>query len=321
MRTLYRSAIVLVIVMIPVTGFAQGRPWDPQGMQLKAYELAPGVYQIAPSDVLEKDHTGTTAGVIVGEKGVLVVDALINGDLASQLIGQIRAITPLPIRYLVNTSFHGDHVYGNYVFPQETTVIHHGFTKHYIESKFEEDRQFMLSIMGAGRGLETVQPRSADVAINDKIMIDLGGRKVEIFYLGFVQTDGDLIIRLPKENIIFVGNMVQAPPPALPWLLEGRPEEAAKTLRRLFDLLDDETVIVPGHGRPMHRNDIQYSMQYMAELKKEIEAAVDRGLTLEQAQEAVAMEEYAGYSLFPFAHKQINIPAVYREAAVRKNRD
>lgn len=318
MRSLLRVAGVVVILALPGAALAQGRPWDPQGMRLATYEIAPGVYQIAPNDVKEKNHTGTTAGVIVGEKGVLVVDALINGDLAAQLIGQIRKITPLPIRYLVNTSFHGDHVYGNFVFPQETTVIQHVYTKQYMDTKFEEDRKFMLSIMGAGRGLETVLPRSADITIEDKMTVDLGGRTVEIFHIGFVQTDGDLIIRLPEENIVFVGNMVQAPPPALPWLLEGRPGDAIKTLRRLHALLDDESVIVTGHGRPVDRGSLDFSIQYIAELQKEVEGAVARGLTLEQTQEAVTMEKYASYSLFPFVHKQLNIPALYREAAARK---
>ena len=178
-----------------------------------------------------------------------------------------------PIRYLVNTSYHGDHCYGNFIFPAETTVIGHELTKAYIDTKFEADRTFMLGLIGPGRGIEEVVPRSADLTLTDRITLDLGERKVEILHIGFAQTEGDVIVWLPEEKIVFVGNMIQAPPPALPWLLEGGYQEAIVTLRRLHQMLDDQAVIIPGHGRPMRRADILFSVQYLAKLGKEVEAA------------------------------------------------
>ena len=278
-----------IFLTLPLLG--QGRPWDPAGMRMEARELAPGIYQVAASDVDEKDHTGTNAGIIIGSRGVLVVESLINGDLASQLLAEIRKKTDLPIQYLVNTSFHGDHVYGNFAFPDSTEIIGHPVTKKYIAEKFEEDRAFMLSIMGEGRGLDTVVPRTSDLEVAESLNLDLGGRRVEILHIGFAQTDGDLIVRMPEENIVFVGNMLQAPPPALPWLLEGRPTEAVETYQRLYDMVDDETVLIPGHGRPMRREHIQFTLQYIRELVKEVQAAVDSGLNLEETVGAVTMEK------------------------------
>ena len=194
-------------------------PWDAARVNLTSKELAPGVFAVMPDDVYSKDHVATTAGFIIGERGVLVVEAMLNGDLASQLIGLIRKETSKPIRFLVNTSYHGDHAYGNYVFPDSTVVIHHPATKHYMDTKFEEDRTFMLGLMGKGKGIERVQSRSADITVSDMITVDLGGRTVEIRHFGFAQTPGDLVIWEPDAKVLWVGNMIQAPSPALPWLL------------------------------------------------------------------------------------------------------
>ena len=318
MRISGRVFLVFLSIFLTLPLLGQGRPWDPAGMRMEARELAPGIYQVAASDVDEKDHTGTNAGIIIGSRGVLVVESLINGDLASQLLAEIRKKTELPIQYLVNTSFHGDHVYGNFAFPESTEIIGHPVTKRYIAEKFEEDRAFMLSIMGKGRGLEAVVPRAPTRIVSDKLELDLGDRMVEILHIGFAQTEGDLVIRLPKENIVFVGNMLQAPPPALPWLLEGRPAEAIETYQRLYDMIDDETVIVPGHGRPMRREHILFTIQYIRELVEKVQTAVDNGLSLEETVEAVTMEGYSSYSLFAFAHGQINVPAVYRDLTERE---
>lgn len=310
---LSRFLLAALLLLLPRWVGGQERPWDPLELRMQARELAAGAYGVFPHDVDDKDHTGTSSGFIVGRKGVLVVDSLVNGRLASQLLGEIRKHTSLPIRYLVNTSYHGDHCYGNFVFPAETTVIQHRFTKDYIDEKFEADRKFMLGLMGSGRGIEEVVPRSADIAVTDGLVVDLGGRKVQVLHIGFAQTEGDLIVWLPEEKIVFVGNMIQAPPPAFPWLLEGRHREAIATLRGLYRMLDDEAVIVPGHGPPMRRADILYSVEYLTELGKEVEAAVARGLTLEQAKESITMPKYSSYSLHRFVHVQINIPAVYKE--------
>src|SRR3984957_20422012 len=93
-------------------------PWDAARVNLTSKELAPGVFAVMPEHVLAKDHVGTTGGFVIGVRGVLVIESMLNGDLASQLIGLVRKVTTKPIRFLVNTSYHGDHAYGNYLFPE-----------------------------------------------------------------------------------------------------------------------------------------------------------------------------------------------------------
>ena len=287
-------------------------PWDAARVNLTSNELAPGVFAVMPDDVFEKDHVATTAGFVIGERSVLVVESMLNGDLAAQLIGLVRQVTSKPIRFLVNTSYHGDHAYGNYLFPDSTVVIQHPATKRYMEESFEDDRRFMISLMGKGKGIERVQARAADITVPDMISVDLGSRIVEVRHFGFAQTPGDLVIWAPDAKVLWVGNMIQAPSPALPWLLEGRHKETMTTLARVRDFLPEDATIIPGHGRPMRPADIEFPLRYLRELDSAVRTAIAEGRSIEATLEAVAMAHYGEYSLFDWAHNSVNVPAAFR---------
>ncbi|MFZ6646093.1 MBL fold metallo-hydrolase [Undibacterium sp. TJN25] len=294
-------------------------PWDAARVNLTSKELAPGVYAVMPDDVFAKDHVGTTAGFLIGERGVLVVESMLNGDLASQLIGLVRQVTTKPIRFLVNTSYHGDHAYGNYLFPESTVVIQHPATKKYMEENFEEDRRFMIGLMGKGKGIERVQARTADIAVSDMISVDLGGLRIEVKHFGFAQTPGDLVVWAPDAKVLWVGNMIQAPAPALPWLLEGRHKETIATLTRVREFLPEDATIIPGHGRPMRPADLDFPLRYLRELDSIVRAAIKAGRSIESTLDVAAMPHYCSYSLFDWAHKTVNVPAAF--LAYRERQD
>jgi glyoxylase-like metal-dependent hydrolase (beta-lactamase superfamily II) len=77
------------------------------------------------------------------------------------------------------------------------------------------------------------------------ISADLGGRTVEVRYFGFAQTPGDLVIWTPDAKVLWVGNMIQAPAPALPWLLEGRHRDTIETLTKVRDFLPNSGTRAP----------------------------------------------------------------------------
>src|ERR1700744_6164513 len=272
-------------------------PWDAALVNLTSKELAPGVFAVLPDDVFDKDHVATTAGFVVGERGVLVIESMLNGDLASQLIGLVRQVTTKPIHFLVNTSYHGDHAYGNYVFPESTVIIQHPATKRYMDEHFEDDRRFMIGLMGKGKGIERVHARTADIIVPDMISVDLGGRIVEVRHFGFAQTPGDLVVWVPDAKVLWVGNMIQAPSPALPWLLEGRHRETIVTLTRVRDFLPADATIIPGHGRPMRPADIEFPLRYLRELDGAVRAAVAEGRSAEDGIGTTAMPQYRKHSL------------------------
>jgi glyoxylase-like metal-dependent hydrolase (beta-lactamase superfamily II) len=105
--------------------------------------------------------------------------------------------------------------------------------------------------------------------------------------------------------------MIQAPSPALPWLLEGRHHDTIETLSRVRDFLPEDATIIPGHGRPMRPADIEFPLRYLHELDGAVRKAIDEGRSVEDALDAVAMAHYGDYSLFDWAHKTVNVPAAY----------
>jgi len=293
--------------------------WDAGTVQLQLEKLADGIYAIYPTDAKEKNAKGypvaTSGGFVVGENGVLVVESMVNKRLADQVMGFVKKVTDKPILYVVNTSYHGDHSYGNYVFPKSAKIIQHSKTKAFMENKdgFEADKKWMSQYFGTNRGIEDVVARSADIVVDDKKTIDLGGKKVEIMHLGFAQTPGDLFVWVPGSKIFWTGNPVVAQPPALPWLLDGKHKQVLETMKKVRSFLPNDAVVVPGHGVPVKPSDLDFTIKYLETLHNEIKNAVGKGMTLEQAQKSITMEKFQGYALWGWVHSGVNIPNTYKE--------
>ena len=307
------AAAVLLSFVLPL----RPAPWNALEITLTPRKLAEGVYALVSSTADTNNPAGipeaTTGGIIVGEKGVLVIESMLNAKLANQVLDQVSRLTDKPIRYVVNTVYHGDHYYGNFLFPSSATIIMHSESKHYIDQKFEEDRKFMINLMGADVGIQDVKPRAGDILLDHDATIDLGGRTVELKVFGLGQTKGDLFVWLPKEKIFFTSNAILAEKPAIPWLLEGNHDVSLETMRKIKTFLPADTIIVPGHGRPTTvEASLDYFIGYLETLDREVRAAVANGLSLEDTVKVATAEAYSGYKLYPWTHKQINVPHAYR---------
>lgn len=257
----------------------------------------------------------TTGGFVVGDNGVLVIESMLNRRLARQHIALIRAVTDKPLLWLVNTSYHGDHSYGNYVFPRSTKVIQHVRTKAYVREAFEKDTVFMMQHFGKGRGIEQVVPRTGDVLIpkGGMMSIDLGGRTVEIRDFGFAQTGGDLFVWVPDAKVLWAGNAIIAPKPALPWLLDGHVRETLATMKRLYRFVPADARIVPGHGPVTGRQTVKWHIDYLSELLRRVRSAVAKGFDARQTASAVTMKDYGGYALHGWVHSGLNVPMAHKE--------
>jgi len=140
-------------------------------------KLSEGVYALVSSTADTKNPAGipegTTGGAVIGEKGVLVIETMLNAKLANQVLDEVTKLTDKPIRYVVNTVYHGDHYYGNFLFPSSATIIMHSESKRYIDQKFEQDKKFMINLMGAEVGIQDIKPRAGDILIDHDTTIDL----------------------------------------------------------------------------------------------------------------------------------------------------
>ncbi len=315
------SAALVAALMIGATASRAAEPvWDANKVVLQPLVLGPGVIAMIPSGADQLAPKGialaTTSGIVVGSRTALVIDTMLNKRLAEMVLAQAKkqnkGIAP---GFAVNTSFHGDHAYGNMYFPKSTTIIQHEATKAYVDAHFEDDTKFMIGALGKGRGIEEIKPRTGDVLIpkGGALQLDLGGRTVEIRDFGFAQTGGDLWVWVPDAKVLFAGNPVIAERPALPWLLDGHVQDSLDTLIKVRDFLPTDARIVPGHGRVITKAELDWPIGYLSALRDQVKGAIARGATLEQTVAQVALPEYQGYMLFDWIHKQINIGAAYKE--------
>ncbi len=155
---LYINALLVVAIVVTQTAFAQEPVWDANKVVLASEKLDNCVYAFYSSEAKAKESKGlpvaTSGGFIVGDKGVLMIDTMLNKRLNEQAQALISKVTSKPIIYAINTSFHGDHSYGNMYLPKNTRIIQHEVTKQYIDTHFEGDTQFMMQNFGKGRGIE-----------------------------------------------------------------------------------------------------------------------------------------------------------------------
>ncbi|MDD1794554.1 MBL fold metallo-hydrolase [Enterovibrio makurazakiensis] len=323
-KTMIAASIVATTSLFGFTANANEPVWDANKVQLIAEKLDNGVYAYYPSDAKELEVKGlpvaTSGGFIVGDKGVLIIDTMLNERLNKQVQGMVEKEANKPIIYAVNTSFHGDHSYGNMYLPKDTKIIQHEVAQDYIDNHFEHDTQFMMHNFGKGRGIEDIVPTDADILVGagGNITLDLGGKLVEIIDFGFAQTGGDLFVWEPQSKTMWSGNPIITVKPSLPWLLDGHLVETLASLKKVRAFLPDDATVVPGHGSPMTPDDIQWHIDYLDTIKTQVQAAIDEGLTLEETVAKVQMPEFRGYALRDWVHPALNVPAAYKDLSATK---
>ena len=251
---------------------------NPTGVRLDAKELSPGVYALI-SSVPNVDNVG----FVVGDRDVLVVDAHINPAMARQIQERVREVTDKPIRYLVNSNYHGDHTFGNCAFPAETVIIQHRRTADLIPYH-EEERRFMLPCVGNDpKILEGVELRRPDVVFDDYLRIDLGGKVVELHYFGPANTPGDTITYVPEAKAAWTGNMTGG---NLVVTLESDAPTYMNSIARFAQTLEVETLI-PAHNPISGPELLGGYMQYLNDVTQAVRGAVSAGWTLAETMDRI----------------------------------
>jgi cyclase len=249
---------------------------NPRGLILQPHALREGVYALMANQ-FPKDNNG----VIVGEKCALVIDAGINGAISRQIQDLVRHLTDQPLRYLANTTYHGDHTFGNATFPESVTIVSSRQNRESMHDLAYEKRMRFGNLREDAQAFADVTTwRLPDVVFERFCAIDLGNRLVELWHLGPGNAPGDTIVSVPDANVAWTGNfLMSAGIP--PMLLEGGPGPYLHTLQAVQAQLSLET-IVPGHG-PMGQGQaaLENFIAYMQHLQESVGKAFAAGLSLE----------------------------------------
>jgi cyclase len=251
-------------------------PIKPTGARLETKELAPGIYGL-----LSSKPPVDNSGFVVGEHGVLVIDAHINGTMAGLIQTAVRQVTDKPILYVVNTNYHGDHTFGNYAFPQETLIVAQQKTAE-IMRDFEREKKFLLAAVDNDPTVfGDVQLRLPDLVLDEYLELDLGGRVVELYHFGHGNTPGDTVVFVPEARAAWTGNLIVGEG-SIPFLIEGGAGEYLETMAKFTHTLE-VTTIIPGHGLLSSGAIFGRYLPYLSELIESVRKAVRAGQNLEEA--------------------------------------
>jgi quinoprotein relay system zinc metallohydrolase 2 len=275
-------------------------------------EIAPGVYahkgQIAE---YAPDNEGdvANAGFIVGRDAVAVVDTGGSARVGARLHAAVRSVTQLPIRYVINTHMHPDHVFGNAAFEadQPAFVGHHKLARG-LSARAERYLAINKEALGeeAFAGTKIVLPT---LAISEPTTLDLGGRAIVLEPQKTAHTDNDLTIRDQASGTLFLGDLLFSEHvPTLDGSILG--------WQAVLDALTRAPAqrVVPGHGpAAMAWPDAAKPLQhYLKVVTEEIRALIKDNRTLSEATATVGRSEKDAWKLFEDYHAR-NVSAAFAE--------
>jgi glyoxylase-like metal-dependent hydrolase (beta-lactamase superfamily II) len=274
------SAITSVLsILMAVLPAGTDAPAEPA---YAARRLADGVYAVL-GDMGRGSEGRSNAGFIVTSAGVVVVDALASPRQGEALLQVIRRVTTQPVRWLILTHHHPDHTFGAIVFRRAgAKVIAHPDTRT-LASEGGEDALVAnwVRVVGldAMHGFELADTPDRSVTATDTLR--LGGRAIVVAHPGAAHTPGDLVVWLPKERVLFAGDLLVED--GVTMVVDG----SARALRRGLDFIDAlaPRVVVPGHGAipQSPKSLVARTRAYITALEGDMRAAVERGVPMQRA--------------------------------------
>lgn len=232
--------------------------------------------------------------VLVTDAGVMVTDP-INKDAAQWLKDEIASRFGKPIKYLVYSHDHVDHVAGGEVFGAANVIAH------------ENAR---ADIIGEKR--PTAVP---NITFSDNMTINLGGNAVVLSYLGRSHSDNMIVMNFPRQRVLFAVDFI--PIKSLPWktLTDAYIPEWIDAVKRVEAM--DFDILMPGHGSPGSKADVTALREYMETLYGAVLSGMREGQTLQQLKENINLPEYAGWGNYD-QHLKLNIEGMYNQISLHR---
>jgi len=245
---------------------AQGPPAAP----FMDHQLTPNLYWI--------EGGGGNSGVIIGDKGVIVIDAKTTEAGGKELLEHIAKITPKPVTTVILTHSDGDHVNGLAAFPTGVKVI----------AQENNKKEQETALAAGGRGAPPANHLPSQVISKNKENLKIDGVKLEVLHWAPAHTSGDLVIYLPSEKIVFTGDIIAGGVKADPLIhLEknGSSEGWITTVKGIAGLNADK--FVEGHGDVLMKSDIEKRLSDASAKRDKIKELVAQGKSLDEIRTAV----------------------------------
>ena len=253
-------------------------------VQMKVSKVAGTVYML--------QGAGGNIGASVGDDGIVIVDDQ-YAPLAEKIQAALKGITDKPVRFIINTHFHGDHTGGNAYFQKQAPIIAQDNVRKRLESG-----------SGAGNGGSVHHdakpaPREAlpILTFDHDVTVHLNGEDIRALYFPAGHTDGDSIIFFPHSNVVHMGDdFVTYGFPFIDVESGGSINGMIDAVAQVIAQLPADVKVIPGHGQVSTLDDVRAYETMLKATRDLVQQALKDGKTLDQMKEAKLLDPWKKYS-------------------------
>jgi cyclase len=257
-----------VLAVALIWPYAPARAADDEvaKVEIKVHKVAGYVYML--------EGEGGNIGVSVGPDGIVIVDDEF-APLAPKIKAALRGITDKPVRFVLNTHYHGDHTGGNVVFGENASIIAH-----------ENVRNRLASGSKARNGRE--RPPAPKVALpvitfRDSVSVHLNGEEIRAIHFPSGHTDGDSMIYFMGSNVVHTGDdFVTYGYPFIDLNAGGSAKGLVANWEKALTLLPADVKVIPGHGPISTLNDVRRFLGMLKDALTAVSGGMKQGKNLEQ---------------------------------------
>lgn len=296
MNLFLRLCFLVSLITVPAFALAQDSP--PITVKMSATKVAPHSYYIQGlSGAASAENEGfmSNAGFVITPAGVVVIDSLGTPALGEAMIKLIRGITKQPIKYVIVTHYHADHIYGLQAFKAAGAEIWaHENGKAYLVSDVLEKRLAQRRDELYPWVDENTHVLPADKWLKDDAELTLGGVHFNIRFVGPAHTGEDLAVYIPEDKVLYSGDLVFKG--RVPYVGDADSKAWLTSLDKLLEF--HPAVMVPGHGEVSHEaaKDLIFTRDYLGYLRQQMGKAVENFVPFE---EAYAQTDWSRYKHLP----------------------
>ena len=299
-----RLALTAMLVCMMLASGGAARAITGETAELK--QLADGVYAF-----IGKGNDANAMVIVTGE-GVVLVDTGNNPPETRNLQKLIQSVTSQPVRYIIVSQNHGDHVGGIPLFaPPANVVAHTRVFKEWATWKPFQVKAWRKRFAERAAALAKINPTDTMLTFDDHMTLHLGGRTIELVYVDDRYNPGDVAVWLPESGVLhaaFVGYITRHPD-IRPDYSHGTTAGMLKQLEAMIAL--KPKTVVPAHGPLGDVTALQALTDYLLAARQKVRAMMSKGLPLTEIEKQFNMSEYQGWdrdSHFPWTAETI-----YRE--------
>jgi len=278
---------------------------------------------------------GGNIGFFVGPDSILVVDSQFK-DIAPGILGEIKKVSDKPIKFLLNTHHHGDHVGGNEVFKQFAMIVaHDNVRKHMLASPADIQRDYPAMLESAKKAgneqmvkmlseqiewAKTVKVEEIAAPIltfDSELRIHMGDETIQVWHLPPAHTDGDSVVYFEKAKVLHMGDdLFNKVIPFIDVKSGGSVRGYLAALDKVVARVPADAVVIPGHGEVTDVAGIKAFRQYIADLLDAAQKAKAAGKSKEDFVRDVDLPAYKDFNGYKDRFK-VNAASAYDEANAR----